>query len=358
MLVGVRRTAAIVRATLIRRFHHSEFDLRRLLERKAEPSRWCCRRARWRTRSAQIVERLLGLDELVDQVLVVDAASARRHRRGGRAAGAEVHQEAELMPELGPVLGKGDAMWRALSVARGELVVYLDSDTRGFSPHFSLGHARAADLRADVRVREGRLPPALRPADGTEQPADGGRVTELRAARSCGVLPELAAFVQPLAGEVAARRDAVRALPFATGYAVETAMLLHARDVLGGTGGMAQVDLDVRLNRHQPLRDLGPMAYAVLRVILDRLRAEGRLLDDRRRRSRRPTAGSCRSRSWSGRRTPRSAPARSGDPVRLHRPRRNAARARARPCSAPPRATSRCSRRVPSRRAIAPARRW
>jgi hypothetical protein len=40
------------------------------------------------------------------------------------------------------------------------------------------------------------------------------------------------------------------------------------------------VDLDVRLNRHQPLRQLGPMAYAVLRVILERLRAEGRLMDD------------------------------------------------------------------------------
>jgi hypothetical protein len=57
-------------------------------------------------------------------------------------------------------------------------------------------------------------------------------------------------------------------------------MLLHARDELGGTESMAQVDLDVRLNRHQPLQELAPMSYAVLRVILERLRAEGRLLDD------------------------------------------------------------------------------
>ena len=41
------------------------------------------------------------------------------------------------MPEFGRVLGKGDAMWRALAVGRGELVVYLDSDTRDFSPHFA-----------------------------------------------------------------------------------------------------------------------------------------------------------------------------------------------------------------------------
>ena len=86
-----------------------------------------------------IVERLLSLGGLVDQVLVVDAASEDGTRRDRRAAGAEVHQEAELLPEFGPVLGKGDAMWRALSAVRGELVVYLDSDTREFPAHFATG---------------------------------------------------------------------------------------------------------------------------------------------------------------------------------------------------------------------------
>ena len=79
---------------------------------------------------------------------------------------------------------------------------------------------------------------------------------------------------------MAARRTLFEQIPFASGYAVETAMLLHARDVLSGTAGMAQVDLDVRLNSHQSLRDLAPMAYAVLSVILERLRADGRLVDD------------------------------------------------------------------------------
>ena len=57
-------------------------------------------------------------------------------------------------------------------------------------------------------------------------------------------------------------------------------MLLHARDLLGGVERMAQVDLDVRRNYHQPLPQLGPMAYAVLRVVLERLRGDRRLLDD------------------------------------------------------------------------------
>ena len=155
--------------------------------------------------------------------------------------------------------------------------------------------------------------------DGSEQPAGGGRVTELTARPLLSAFfPELAAFAQPLAGEVAARRELFERLPFATGYAVETAMLLHAYDALGGTDAMAQVDLDVRRNRHQPLEALAPMAREVLGAVLDRLSRRGPPAR-RRARARAPVA--------SGRRTRPSALARSGHQVRLHRSRRDAPRA-------------------------------
>jgi glucosyl-3-phosphoglycerate synthase len=229
----------------------------------------------------EIVERLRGLDPLVDQIVVVDAASRDGSGEIAARAGAEVFQEAELMPEFGRVLGKGDAMWRALSVARGDIVAYLDSDTRDFSRHFALGLLGPLICEPEIQFVKGFFRRPYRRPDGTELPAEGGRVTELTARPLLSAFfPELAAFVQPLAGEVAARRTLLERIPFASGYAVETAMLLHARDALGGTDGMAQVDLDVRLNPHQPLRELGPMAYSVLRVIHERLHAEGRLLDD------------------------------------------------------------------------------
>ena len=266
---------------LIRRFHHSEFDLRRLLERKAEPITVVLPAREVADTIGEIVERLRGLDPLIDQVVVVDAASRDGSGEIAARAGAEVYQEADLMPEIGQVLGKGDAMWRALSVARGDLVAYLDSDTRDFSPHFALGMLGPLICEPDVRFLKGFFRRPYRRPDGAQLPADGGRVTELMARPLLSAFfPELAAFVQPLAGEVAARRSLFERIPFASGYAVETAMLLHARDALGGTAGMAQVDLDVRLNRHQSLRDLSPMAYAVLRVVLERLRSEGRLRDD------------------------------------------------------------------------------
>jgi hypothetical protein len=46
-----------------------------------------------------------------------------------------------------------------------------------------------------------------------------------------------------------------------------------------GLRALAQVDLDVRQNRHQRLEDLTPMAGEVLAAVTSRLRREGRLLD-------------------------------------------------------------------------------
>jgi glucosyl-3-phosphoglycerate synthase len=61
-----------------------------------------------------------------------------------------------------------------------------------------------------------------------------------------------------------------------TGYGVDIALLLDAYAAVG-LEGIAQVDLEVRQNDHQPLRDLGPMARAVLDAVATRLAREGRL---------------------------------------------------------------------------------
>jgi glucosyl-3-phosphoglycerate synthase len=88
--------------------------------------------------------------------------------------------------------------------------------------------------------------------------------------------PELAEVRQPLAGEVAGRRELLEGLPFATGYGVEIAMLIDVwREI--GLAGIAQVDLDEHRNRHQPLSALTPMAFTVLATIARRLEREGRL---------------------------------------------------------------------------------
>ena len=182
------------------------------------------------------------------------------------------------MPSYGPVLGKGDAMWRALSVLRGELVCFLDADTEGFSAHFATGLLGPLVSEPDVSFVKAfyRRPLVV---DGVADGEGGGRVNHLMARPALALFyPELSGVRQPLAGEVAARRELLEALPFATGYGVETAMLIDVwRRV--GLDGMAQVDLDEHRNPHQPLSALTPMAATVLAAIATRVEQDGRLHD-------------------------------------------------------------------------------
>src|SRR5205823_973819 len=129
---------------------------------------------------------------------------------------------------------------------------------------------------SDVSLVKGSYRRPFRLGDQTF-PDGGGRVTELTARPLINLFyPDLAAVEQPLAGEIAARRELLGRLPFVTGYGVDIALLLDAHQLVG-LDGLAQVDLGVRQNAHQPLRDLGPMAHAVLHAVAVRLERQGRL---------------------------------------------------------------------------------
>jgi glucosyl-3-phosphoglycerate synthase len=175
------------------------------------------------------------------------------------------------------VLGKGDAMWRALGVLHGDVVCFLDADSsEGFGAHFVCGLIGPLLCEPRISFVKGFYRRPFRMGDSVD-PEGGGRVTELVARPLLNLFyPPLATVQQPLAGEIAARRELLVRLPFVTGYGVDIALLLDAyREV--GLDGLAQVDLEVRQNAHQPLRDLGPMAHAVLQTVASRLEQEGRL---------------------------------------------------------------------------------
>lgn len=225
----------------------------------------------------QIIRSLLPLLDcgLVDQLVVVDD-SRDGTAEIARALGAEVHLQSDLMPELGPPRGKGDAMWRSLAVLRGELICFLDADSESFGPHFAYGLLGPLITQPEISFVKGFYRRPFRIGE-TTFPDGGGRVTELTARPLLNLFyPELAGIEQPLAGEMAARRSLLERLPFVTGYGVDIALLIDAYEAVG-LPGLAQVDLDVRQNAHQPLRDLGPMAYAVLHAVATRLEREGRL---------------------------------------------------------------------------------
>jgi glucosyl-3-phosphoglycerate synthase len=262
----------------IRSFHHSQFPPQRLASERSLTASVCVPARNTAETIAPIVETLAGLRErgVVDQVLVVDAGSSDGTAHIALAHGADVHGEADLLSNVGPVLGKGDAMWRALSVLTGDVVCYLDADTEGFDERFACGLLGPLLCEPDVSFVKAAFRRPFRVGE-LELPEGGGRVNELLARPLLArFYPELAGVRQPLAGEIAAQRDLLESLPFATGYAVEIAMLVDAYGAVG-MEGIVQVDLDERLNRHQPLSALAPMAASVLGAVCERLEREGRL---------------------------------------------------------------------------------
>jgi glucosyl-3-phosphoglycerate synthase len=263
-----------------RTFHHSAFSAQRIAAERSEralgvtvclPARECAATV------GEIVTALSRLREAgaIDRVVVVDAASRDGTAAVAARAGAEVWQEAELLPSFGAVLGKGDAMWRACSRIDSELVCFLDADSERFSAHFATGLLGPLVCEQDVSFVKAFYRRPLGDEEGSAE--GGGRVNHLTARPALALLyPQLAQIRQPLAGEVAARRELLQRLPFATGYGVEVAMLIDAWRAVG-LEGIAQVDLDEHHNRHQPLTALAPMALTVLATIARRVEQEGRL---------------------------------------------------------------------------------
>ena len=261
---------------MVSSFAHTDYPPELLLEQKVQTVSVVVPAREVAGTIEPIVERILGLGPLVDQLLVVDAASEDGTAEIASRAGAEVRQEEDLAAGFGPVLGKGDAMWRALAAIRGELVVYVDADTSDFGAYFVTGLLGPLVCEEGIRFVKGAYE---RPfvAAGVELVEGGGRVSRLTARPLLSAFyPALANLRQPLAGEVAVTREVLDRIPVATGYGVEVAMLIDVLDLVGA-GAMAQVDIGRRRNAHQPLAALEPMADKVLAVVCERLRREGRL---------------------------------------------------------------------------------
>lgn len=202
---------------------------------------------------------------LVDEVLVVDDGSDDATAAQARSAGARVVRAADVLPSAGPGSGKGEAMWKGLAAAQGDVVVFCDADVRNFGPRFVVGLVAPLVLQDDVGFVKAFYE---RPLD--DQPAGGGRVTELVARPLISMLfPNLTPIVQPLAGECAGRREVLEAVPFVQGYGVDLALLI---DVVArfGLSSVVQVDLGVRHHRNRSLDELTPQAMEIMRTALAR----------------------------------------------------------------------------------------
>lgn len=160
-----------------------------------------------------------------------------------------------LTEEFGPVRGRGDALWRGLSEAEGELVVLLSELSRE-------ALAAVPALLAPLLEREELALVKGYPAGGS--PSEASRLigTPLINLHH----PELAGFVDPLSPFVAARRELLASLPFPVGAGVDASLLLDAANSRG-VWATAQAALPVR-----PTPASSEDAHAVMAALLSRAR--------------------------------------------------------------------------------------
>ncbi|MGI5229481.1 glucosyl-3-phosphoglycerate synthase [Actinoallomurus sp. CA-142502] len=214
---------------------------------------------------------------LVDEVIVVDSRSTDDTAAVAAAAGALVVAQDDVLPQLPPMSGKGEALWKSMHVARGDLLVFVDADLRDFTSAFvagllgplltdpSVGYVKACYDRPFVN-------------GGTTVAHGGGRVTELVARPLINMhWPLLAGVLQPLGGEYAGRRALLERLPFVTGYGVELGLLVDVLEY-AGLDAIAQVDLGTRVHRHQSAEALGGMSGQIMQTAWSRLERQGRVV--------------------------------------------------------------------------------
>ncbi len=223
-----------------------------------------------------IREEFMERSKLVDQLMVVDGNSGDQTREKAREAGAEVYLQDEILPQAGKSGGKGEALWKSLAVARGEIIIWVDSDVSNFKPHFISGLLGPLLGNEEIVLVKGFYRRPIKQGKRVEKEG-GGRVTEILVRPWLNLFyPQLSMFLQPLSGEYGGRKKVFENLPFFTGYGVEIGLLIEVWREFG-LEGLAQVDLGERIHSNKPTVELGKMSFAILQALLIMLAEEGRL---------------------------------------------------------------------------------
>jgi len=265
-------------------FHHSEFgDIGRLVElkkkKKVKISLCFPTLNEEKTIAKEIVimrSELMLKHPLLDEILVIDSGSADNTVSIAREFGADVYVSNDILPDLPEQYkGKGENLWKALYVAKGDIIVYIDADIKNIHHRFVYGLLGPLLVKNDIRYTKAFYDRPISLESGTTRPSGGGRVTELVIRPLFSLMyPDLTQVIQPLSGEYAGYRDLLDQLAFPIGYGVETSMLI---DIYKGWGlqAIAQVDLDKRVHRNQDTLSLGRMSFGIMQTFLSRMQKQG-----------------------------------------------------------------------------------
>jgi glucosyl-3-phosphoglycerate synthase len=261
-----------------RTFHHSEFqDIKHLVElkKKLGLSISLCFPTlnEEKTIGKSIIlmkSELVDRYPLLDEIAVIDSGSTDNTLSIAKEFGASTYLAADHLKEEGEKKGKGENLWKALYLLKGDIIVYVDADISNIHHRFVYGLVAPMLTNPDIRFVKAFYNRPFKSSAGIT-PSGGGRVTEvLTRPLFSQFYPELTGIIQPLSGEYAGYRDILEKIPFPIGYGVETAMLIDIYEQWG-LDVMAQTNLDLRIHRNQHISSLGKMSFGIMQTFWTRL---------------------------------------------------------------------------------------
>ncbi len=261
-------------------FHHSQFmDVERLVRLKEEQGVKISLALPTLNEEETIVSELLVFRSelmetypLLDELAIIDSGSTDRTCEFAARYGADVYQAGDYLKEEGAHTGKGENLWKSLYCLKGDIIIWIDADIKNVHPKFAYGLVGPLLTDQSLGYVKSFYERPMAAGNGM-QPTSGGRVTELLVRPLLNMFfPDLAAFIQPLSGEYAGRREILEQVPFFIGYGVETCLLIDIYKKFG-LEAMAQIDLDRRVHRNQRLRALSKMSFNILQAFFQRVEA-------------------------------------------------------------------------------------
>ena len=264
-------------------FHYSEFiDIYRLVEEKQKKNlkiSLCLPTLNEeKTIAKEIIimkSELMTRYPLVDELIVIDSGSTDNTVDIAGSFGADVYDANDILPDLDQFKGKGENLWKALYITKGDIIVYIDADIKNIHHRFAYGLIGPLLLNDQIKYTKAFYDRPISIGKNKIRPTGGGRVTELVIRPLFSLFfPELTQIIQPLSGEYAGYREIFEKIPFPIGYGVETSMILDIYDKWG-LDVIAQVDLDRRIHRNQDTKALGRMAFAILKTFINRQKRSG-----------------------------------------------------------------------------------
>ncbi|MBW1867644.1 MAG: glucosyl-3-phosphoglycerate synthase [Deltaproteobacteria bacterium] len=264
-------------------FHYSEFqDIERLVrikeQKKLTISLCLPTLNEEKTIGKEILimrSELMQRAPLIDEIVVVDSGSSDNTLEIARSYGAETYEAINIFPDLENFMGKGENLWKALYITKGDIIVYLDADIKNIHHRFAYGLIGPLLMDRRIKYTKAFYDRPISTGKKKIRATGGGRVTELVIRPLFSLFfPELTQIIQPLSGEYAGFRDLFQQISFPIGYGVETSMILDIYDKWG-LDVIAQVDLEKRVHRNQSTKALGRMAFVILKTFFNRLEQLG-----------------------------------------------------------------------------------